>query len=173
MTEIQYEVREQDLYAFNEHLLHETKPVQQVLRRHQVTLPGVLSVGALFLWFYERDVAAAVLVMIGAVAWGLLSPLLLQWHMRRQLSRMYTAEEKAGLAGRYSLRIETDHLVEISPGGESRLPWDSVLRVETTKRYAFIFVSVDSALIVPRSTVSQGNLHQFVQEADARIEAAG
>jgi hypothetical protein len=50
--------------------------------------------------------------------------------------------------------------------------WADILRVETTKQYAFVFVTIDSALIVPRATVKSGDLHEFVKEADQRIEQA-
>jgi len=45
--------------------------------------------------------------------------------------------------------------------------------METTKNYAFLYLDVDSAIIIPRKGVNNGNIHEFVAEADERIEAAG
>lgn len=170
MAEIEYEIREQDLIAFNEHQLQSSKDLQKILRRHQATIPGILVLVALFLWFYYQDTLSAIYAGITAGAWGVLAPLYIKWNSRRQVLQMYTDEVKAAILGTYKLRIEPDALVEIGRGGESRLRWEDVLRVETTKRYAFIFVTIDSALIIPRATVKSGDLHEFVKEADQRIE---
>jgi hypothetical protein len=47
-----------------------------------------------------------------------------------------------------------------------------MLRIEATKKYAFLFVAPRAALIIPRATVSKGDLQQFVLAADERITAA-
>lgn len=172
MTEIEYEVREQDLLAFNDHQLKNSEGLQKSLRRHQGFVPGLLAVIAMFLWFYYQDTLSAIYVGITAVAWGLLSPLFLKWQMRNQIRKMYTEEEKACILGNYKLRSEASALVEVSKSGESRVSWADILRVEVTKRYAFIFVTMDTALIVPRDTVKSGDLHEFVKDADIRIEQA-
>jgi hypothetical protein len=172
MTEIEYEVREQDLLAFNDHQLRNSESLQKSLRRHQGIIPGLMVVGSLFLWFYYQDTLSAIYVGLVALAWGTLTPLFFKWHMRQQVRKMYSDEVKACVLGTYKLRAEPDALVEISRNGESRVNWTDILRVEATKRYAFIFVTIDTALIIPRSTVKGGNLHEFVKEADKLIEQA-
>jgi hypothetical protein len=172
MAEIEYEVREQDLIAFNEHQLQGSEKLQKTLRRHQGTIPGILVLLAMFLWFYYQDTLSAIYVGITAAVWGALTPLYFKWSTRRQIRKMYSEEEKACILGTYKLRTEPNSLVESSREGESRLKWEDILRVEMTKRYAFIFVTMDTALIVPRSTVKAGDLHEFVKEVDKRIEQA-
>lgn len=172
MTEIEYEVREQDLLAFNDHQLQNSESLQKSLRRHQGFVPGLLAVISMFLWFYYQDTLSAIYAGVTAVAWGLLTPLFLKWQLRQQIRKLYTEEEKACILGNYTLRSDKDALVEVSKAGESRVPWGDILRIEMTKRYAFIFVGLDSALIVPRATLKSGNLHEFVKDADARIEQA-
>lgn len=172
MTEIEYEVREQDLIAFNEHQLAGSERLQKTMRRHQAIMPGVIVTISLFLFFYFQDVLSAMYVGIIAVAWGIGAPLVLRWGWRRQIRKMYTEEEKACAMGRYTLRIDRDHLVEVTSAGESKIAWNDVLRVEVTKKYAFVFITLDSALIIPRATVSRGDLHEFVKKADERIEKA-
>lgn len=172
MTEIEYEVREQDLIAFNEHQLQYSESLQKKLRRHQSILPGVIVVIAMILFFYFKDIPSAIYVALIALAWGLGVPLFLKWSMRKQIRKMYSEEEKACILGRYTLKVDRDELVEINASGESKLPWADVLRVESTKKYAFVFVSIDTALIIPRATLTKGNLHEFVKQADERIEQA-
>ncbi|TAN49920.1 MAG: YcxB family protein [Methylococcaceae bacterium] len=173
MTEIEYEVREQDLYAFNEHLLQESKPMQKALRLHQVVVPGILSLLVLGLWFYLQAVIPAIILMVVAMVWAGAAPYIFLWSARRQLRSLYTEEEKVSAQGRYTLRVEPTSLVEVSPDGQSaHVNWSSVLRVEATKNYAFIFLSLNTALVVPRATIKNGDLHEFIREADERIAAA-
>ena len=172
MVEIEYELREQDLIAFNEHQLKNSEALQKTLRRHQATIPGVLVLIALFLWFYYQDTLSAAYAGVTAALWGVLAPLYIRWNSRRQVKAMYTDEVKAQVLGIYKLRIEPDALVEIGKEGESRLKWADILRVETSRQHAFVFVSMDSALIVPLNTVKSGDLKEFVAEANQRIDQA-
>jgi hypothetical protein len=172
MIEIEYQLREQDLIAFNEHQLQNTESVQKHLRRHQATFPTVLSAIAMLVLFYLKDIPAGVLVGVVAVAWGLGVPLFIKRGWRKQIGKMYTDEDKAKLLGNYTLRIHPKDLVEIGPTGESRISWKDVLRVEGDKKYAFVFVTLESALIIPRATVRKGDMHEFVKQVDQYISDA-
>lgn len=173
MTEIEYTVREQDLYAFNEHLMKQSKPMMQARRRHQVMVPGLLSISVLFLWFYYQQSITAVILMTLAITWAGVSPYFFRWNMKRQLRHLYTEEEKVSMTGNYTLRVEPTHLVEVAPNGNaSHVAWSDLLRIEATPKYAFIFLSLNTALVVPRATVGKGDLHEFVREVDERISAA-
>ncbi|MFZ4703768.1 MAG: YcxB family protein [Candidatus Methylumidiphilus sp.] len=174
MTEIQYEVREKDLIAFNEHLLANSESLQKTIRRHQAIIPGVIAAIALLLFFYFKDIPSAIYVILIAMGWGLGVPFYLKWNIRKQLSQIYTDKEKANIIGHYTLRSERESIVEIGASGESKLPWNKVLRIEVEKKYVFIFVSLNSALIIPRATLTkESNLHEFVKSVDERIEMAG
>lgn len=172
MNEIEYEVRPEDLVAFNEHLAAETVPVKKLFRRHQAQLPGFMVLISLMLWFYYKDTLSALYVAVLALAWGFGVPAYLKWSMRKQFSGFYSEDDKNAVLGRCTLRIEKDDLVETRSTGESRTAWGDILRIEVSKQYAFVFVSRDSALIIPRATVKTGNLHEFVKAADERIEKA-
>ncbi|BBL74765.1 YcxB family protein [Methylomagnum ishizawai] len=172
MTEIEYEVREQDLLAFNDHQLKNSQGLQKVLRRHQGIVPGVLAVLSMFLWFYYQDTLSAIYVAVTAVAWGLLTPVFLKWQMRQRIRKMYSDADMAAVLGKYKLRSEQDALVEVSRVGESRVSWADILRIDVIKGYVFIFVTLDTALIVPYATVKTGDLREFLKDADARLEQA-
>jgi hypothetical protein len=174
MTEIQYEVREKDLIAFNEHLLENSERIQTTIRRHQAIIPAVIAVIALILFFYFKDIPSSIYALMLAMAWGLGVPFFLKWSMRKQLRQVYTEKEKAQIFGHRTLQIEAHDLVVTgSEGVPEGLPWKKVLRIEVEKKYAFIFVTLNSALIIPRETLKSGDLHQFLKEADERIEKAG
>jgi hypothetical protein len=172
MIEIQYELREKDLKAFNDHQLKSVQSVQKSMRRHQATIPGMLILIALVSWFYMQDSLTAAWLGLSGLLWGVFVPLYLNWSMRRKVFRLYSEEDKSRILGKYTLRSEPDELVEISHSGESRIQWKDLLRIEAGKGYAFIFVSVDSAVITPSSTVSSGNIREFFDDVEQRIEKA-
>jgi len=173
MTEIEYEVREQDLLAFSKHRLKDSESLKKSLRRHEAMVPGVLAIFSMFLWLYYQDTLSAIYAGVTAVAWGILTPQFIKWQTLRSIKKMYSDEERAAIVGSYKLRVAADALVEIGKEGETKLPWSQVLRIEMTWRYAFIFVGLDTALIVPRKTITSGDIHEFIKDADARIEQAG
>ena len=173
MTEtVQYEVREKDLIAYNEHLLEKSERIQKTIRRHQALVPALIAVIALLLFFYFKDIPSSVYAMVLAMAWGLGVPFFLKWSMRRQIRQMYSETEKANILGRYSLAAEPRALVETDADGKrNELPWKKVLRVEAEKKYVFVFVALDSALIIPVETVDKGcNLGAFVKACVESIE---
>ena len=114
MTEIQYEVREKDLIAFNEHLLENSDRIQKTIRRHQAMIPGVIALIALLLFFYFKDIPSAIYVILIAMGWGLGVPFFLKWNMRKQLRQMYSEEEKTCILGQYTLRAENGFPVLVS-----------------------------------------------------------
>ena len=172
MTEIQYELRWQDLLAFNDFQLKNTESLQKVMRRHQSTIPGLLIMIALFAWFGYQDSLTAAWIAITGGVWGVGAPWFIRWQTRRRIARLYSEEDKARILGEYTLRIEPHALIEVSKAGESRIRWEDILRIEPAKNYAFIFVSRDSALIIPRRTVKKGDIVEFFKEAEQRIEKA-
>lgn len=173
MTEIEYELREQDLIAFNEFQLKKSDAIQKRMRRHQILLPGFLALIAMVVWLYFQDTLAFMYIGLLALFWAVATPLYFRWSTRRQIRKLYSEEEKLNLFGVNRLRIEPRQLVEINRNGESGIGWDEVLRIETNRHYAFLFIGIDSALIIPRATVKTGDLHEFVKEADQKIEQAG
>jgi len=175
MTEIQYEVREKDLVAFNEYQLENSERIQKVLRRHQAIIPGIIAVIALISFFYLKNIPSAIYSILLAAGWGFGVPFYLKWNMRKQIRQSYTDKEKATLLGHYTLRAEPGGLVEIKGDGEpSKLEWKKVLRTEVEKEYVFIFIGLNSALIIPRKTLPKDNpLAEFVRTVDGHIEKAG
>ena len=160
MTEIQYELREKDLLAFNDHQL----------KKAEATIPGLLAMIALFVWFYYQDSLTAGWIGLIAAIWGFGAPAFLTFNARRKVKALYSEEDLARMLGQYTLKIEPKQLVEVSKDGESRIEWKDVLRIEAGKNYAFIFVSMDSAIIIPRKTVIQGDILEFFKETEQHID---
>lgn len=171
MLEIEYELREQDLTAFTEHQLQDKEHYQKILRRHQITLPALLALLAFFVWFYYANTLGAIYIGLIAVLWHYLSPILIKYNIRRKTLKLYSDTDKEQLIGKYKLRLEPQALAEIRGKQETRIPWRDIVRIEAAKRYVFIYLDVDMALIIPRKT-AKGDIHKFIQIADKRISSA-
>ncbi len=172
MAEIQYEVRESDLMAFNEFQLQYSKEMEQSIRRNQSRVPGLIVFIALFYWFYYQDVFTSFYIAVIGVLWGLLVPVYIRWNVLNSIKKKYTDSEKERILGKYTLRLEPKVLIEISPQGENSVQWTEVLRMAATKKHAFIFVGVNEALIIPKKTIKKGNFREFVNKANEFVENA-
>jgi hypothetical protein len=172
MSEIEYEVREQDLVAFNEYQLNNSGAVKKLMRLHRATVPALIAIVALSIYFYYKDIASALYVGAAALVWAIVVPLYFRWSWRKQIQRQFTTEVKASVCGATTLRATPEALVELRGGVQAKMPWRELLRIELTPQYAFIFTDVDSAVIVPHATLKRGDLQQFVKSVEASIEKA-
>jgi len=174
MTEIQYTLQEKDLIAFNAHELEENVMVLKAIRRNQATVPGIIVLIALFYWFWYQDVFSAGYIATIGVTWGVLVPIYLRWNVLNQIRKKYTPQDKKKLLGDYTLRIHAKALEEITPNGKATTDWSEVLRIDGSKnkKYVFIYMDADAALIIPVKSVTEGNIRKFINEADERIMEA-
>jgi hypothetical protein len=170
MVEIQYTLREQDLIAFSEHEVKADSPLNKQVKRNSTTIPGILCTIALVYWFYFEDVLTAFYVGVVGVAWGLLAPLYFRRDFRLKVRRQFSDEDLKRILGPYKLRVEKKALVEISPQGETRILWKDILRLELTKKYAFIYLDAHEALIVPLEKMSHRDIVEFADLIDQRID---
>lgn len=173
MLEIEYEFREKDLIHYNEKQFESSPEVQRKLRQNKVIVPGIIVIIGIFYWSYFGDKISSLYVILLGFAWALISPRVLIWDLRRQVLLNYSDKEKLAMFGPYKLTIEPKALIEKSPSGKHKMEWKDLLRVEQDEQYAYIYVDVGTALIIPRETVSKGNLDEFIKQANDLIERLG
>ncbi len=171
MLQIEYDLQEQDLTAFTEHELQEKEHFQKVLRRHEVMLPAIMALLAFIVWLYYANVPGAIYIGLMAILWRYVAPILIKYNIRRRTLKLYSAEDIAQLIGHYKLVLEPQALLLVRGKEETRFPWKDLIRIEDTKKYVFIYLDVDQALIVPKKGV-KGDLKKFVEIARRRIAAA-
>ncbi|MGH8476724.1 MAG: YcxB family protein [Methylococcales bacterium] len=170
MFEIQYKLQERDLIAFSEYDVKDDSPLRKQTKRHSTTVPGILCTAALVFWFYFEEVLTAFYVGAIGIAWGIAAPLYFNKDFRRKVKQQFSEEDLKRILGTYKLRIEKKALVEISPAGESRILWKDILRLELTKKHAFIYLDAHEALIVPLEKLNREQIVEFAELVDLRIE---
>lgn len=173
MLEIEYEFREQDLVSFNEQRLAANPEMQKKIRQNRLLVPGVMLFIGLFYYIYYVDMMATAYITLLALVWAIVSPFIMKIDMRRQFFNQYTDAEKKALFGIHILKIDVDGLQEVSPGGKHKTPWQEMLRVEKHKEYVYIYTDIDAAIVIPRETVSKGDLKQFSKQVEGIIERQG
>lgn len=173
MLEIEYEFREQDLIHFNEVQFLRNEEIQQNLRKNRWIVPGIMGLIGSFYYFYYHDINTSIYIMVIALLWAILSPKIMILDLHRQILRNYNEREKVNMFGQYTLTIDPtqpNYLFEKSPSGKHKMLWRELLRVEYGKRYVYIFITLDTALVIPVETVTKGNLEQFAEQVEKLIE---
>jgi YcxB-like protein len=173
MFEIEYEFRQEDLIHFNEVRLKNNTQLQSDLRKHRFLIMGILLFISFFYYIYYKDMQTPAYILgFGAVWLFIFKPYETKMDMRRQILAKYSEEEKKNLFGNYQLSIEQQHLLVKSPSGKEKMLWKDLVRVEYGDKYVYVYVDLDSALIIPVSTLSKGNLEEFAEHAEGMIERA-
>ena len=175
MFEIEYQFREDDLIHFNEVQFTRNEEIQQNIRKNRWIVPLVMLLIGGFYYFYYSDRNSAAYVLIIAALWGWLSPKVIMLDLRRQILNNYSYKEKNAMFGTYTLTIDpaqAQYLLEKSPSGKHKMLWSDLVRVEYSKHYVYIYITLSTALVIPRETVKSGDLEAFAKQAEKMIERA-
>jgi len=173
MLEIEYEFREEDLVRFNEMQFMKNEEIQSNIRKNRWIVPGIMALIGSFYYFYYGDMKSSGYIIAIATLWALLSPKIMMLSLRRQILESYTPKEKVNMFGTYTLSIDPanpNYLLEKSPSGKHKMAWGDLVRVEYGKRYVYIYINLNTALVIPVETVKKGNLEQFAEQAEKMIE---
>jgi hypothetical protein len=173
MFEIEYEFRQEDLIHFNEMRVKNNPDIQNDIRKHRFLIVGVMLFISFFYYAYNKDFTTPAYIMgLGLVWVFLIKPYELKIDMRRQILAKYTEAEKEAMFGQYKLGIEQHYLVESSPSGKHKMAWKDLVRVEYGDKYVYIYLDLNTALVIPVETVTKGDLEKFAEQAAGLIERA-
>lgn len=175
MFEIEYEFQEKDLVHFNEMLYMKNEDIQKNLTKNRWIVPGLMGLIGAFYYFYYHDINTSIYIIIIATLWAILSPKIMRLDFHRQVLKNYTDKEKIAMFGIYTLTIDPanpNYLLEKSPSGKHKMAFSELVRVEYGKRYVYIFITLDTALVIPVDAVKKGNLETFAEQVDQMIQRA-
>jgi len=147
-----------------------TEQSRKRLRFGQGIVPAILVMIGLFYGLLLRDEYTGLFTVVFALVLAFGMPYFSRWEMRRRLRAQYTDEEKAKILGHYKLAIEPKVLVEVSPSGENKMAWKELLRVEYGDKYVYIYIDIDTALVIPVRSITSGDLEKFSEQADKLID---
>lgn len=113
--------------------------------------------------------AFVVLGGVLAVLYAYIVPALLRHNLRTTVTRLYAQGPGRRLLGRRELQILDEGLLAVTPDGERiATPWDGVGAVRHTDGYVFVYLHGNSAHVVPRAGLQEGDLDAFTEEVRRR-----
>ena len=173
MTELKFTIKAEDILAFNNHHHRKHNPqLARGLNRHRYIWPAATLAGAAYVWFWQSDALIASILVATAITWSLVIPAYLHWLQCNQILSDEKGARTSDMLGAYKLRIEDDFLALKLPNGKAKVNWSDVWRTETISEYSFIYITKNSALIIPRSEQRNEEIDSFIEEANQLIEPA-
>lgn len=167
--EISYRVAPDDVVAFNIHVT-ETAPGLRALM-----LTVTAAIAAALSWMVGAGTSSiAVGVTAGLIGGGLYlftAPRLLRASVAAIVRRRLRSAGSR-LLGDHAMEITRDTLVGTSEGAESQTLLAAIRRVVRHDDHAYIYVTVDSAYILPRTGVTDGDYDSFVDALQLAMAAA-
>jgi len=155
MSTIIYQLRQIDIIEFNEHHAKMNGAYGKSITRHQLLWPGAILIMALFIVLSTQDIVFGVYLLTGAFVWSLLIPAWIKKRFHQHVVEQLSEQDFAQAVGEYSLKTTDVGLLEIKPTGEALINWDSILKFEQSKRHAYLYLDEDSAIIIPKETISE------------------
>lgn len=172
LSEIRYEVDQDDLLALHDYHAASSPLTQSALRRQRFIWPSVfLALGAVS-WVVTSEWAGSVYFVLCAVIWPVLFPRWAKRKMRKHFLAAYSEGRNPGILGPQSLRAEPDFLLHSSEQGESQYRWGSIERVAETPSHAFIYTGAVTALIVPKRDLDSDQLNALLGQARSLSRSA-
>jgi len=157
MSKITFNVQKIDLLEFNEYHAKMNSAYGKSVVRHQVLWPAIIALAALFVVMSTDDAQKGVLILTGAFVWSLLVPAWLKKRFHQHVSEQMTDEQLEQATGEYSLKVTPEGLMEVKPSGEELIDWASILRLEKSKHHAYLYLSENTAIIIPKDRMVAGS----------------
>jgi len=171
VSSITYTFRKIDLFEFNEHHAKMNTAYGKSITRHQVIWPAVMVFIALFLVASTKDVLLGLLLITGAVLWGIFVSMRIKKNFYKHLMGSISDNDVATLLGEYTIELRETGLLETKPVGELLVAWDDIVKLEKSKSHLYIYLTDDAAIIIPKETlVDQKSLKPFYNELLAGLK---
>lgn len=170
MLELEYKFREEDLMHYNELQMKQNEGFKSNLKKNRLIYPGIIFLIGLYFWAFEGKYETALYIAAVALLWAIIVPMALTWEFKQRIMATYSKDELKNMYGDYRLVIEPTELYEKSPTGKNRMQWSELLRVDYSQKYVYIVIDIGVALVIPRETVTKGDLVLFTEQAAKMIE---
>ena len=169
LAEIEFEISEEALSAFNEHHARYVPKIKKATERHRILWPIGIILLAGYAWYRDGEPFFVAGMVVTALIWSLYVPRALKDIYRKSVRREYSEQAKKELYGTHKMQIKESALVEYSPAGRASIEWSKLMRVDEVKDYAFVYIDTNTALIIPKDPVDE-NISAFINMIKGRID---
>jgi hypothetical protein len=170
MTAITYSLKKVDLIEFNEYHAKMTGAYGKGITRHQLLWPFIIAAMGLYIVVAQKNVELGMLFLITAFVWSLAVPSIMRKRFHQHVSDCYTIEHIAEAIGKRTIVASKKGLTEKKADDDHVYAWADISKFEQTKTHIFLYVSDDSAMIIPKDALIEGDIDLFVEEAITHIK---
>jgi hypothetical protein len=171
---ISYDIRLEDLYAFQRHYYEHTASLRRaVLWRQSVGIVLSLTVAAAGWAYFAPNVWPFYLTGFILVLFFLfVAPRIWRFSYMRAVRRQYAGTASKGLVGSYLLEIAGDDIVSTNADRQVRTRISSIQRIDEDDQRTYVFTTAVNAHVIPHETVDEGDVAAFVRILKDRISVA-
>ena len=169
LAEIEFEITEKSLTAFNEHHAQYVPKLKKAIERHRLLWPVGIIVLAGYAWHRGGEPFFVAGMVVTALLWSLVVPWTLKDVYRKSVRKHYSEQAKEDMYGTHKMHVKESALVEFSPGGRSTIGWEKIMRVDEIPDYAFVYIDTNTALIIPKQPDAAG-VSTFINMIKERID---
>lgn len=164
---IRFTLSPTDMGAFQRWWLENTPEGKKFVQNVVIRTCGLIAVLLALIACLVPTLRLIILLeaVVGIAVAALVIPARLRKNASAQTVKMYSSASNESLFGERTLEITEEGLLSISKSATSLYKWDSIQRIARNDTHAFLTVGSMMAMVIPRGTVSDGNLDAFVAEA--------
>lgn len=129
-------------------------------------LLGVVAQGSSFV---QAQIEWLILGVLGVLLYFAILPLQRRSFVKSQCAAL-RASGALVASGNHSASLQDQGVKHVAPHGETMLSWDMIQQIELTDSQALVYVTALSALIIPRSGVTEGDYDAFIAALKERFD---
>ena len=165
--EIEYELTEQDVIAFNLYHVKHSKVGKSSLQWQRYISPLIFLLFAYLLSIFTDFPAGPLIVTFGLISilWIIYYPKYFYFHIKRQVTNMLKSGKCAGLVGKHSMKMNKSGIVDSTSAEDTKVQWSGVHVLIEDAEHFYIYTGAASAYIIPKRDVySVDGLKMYVQK---------
>lgn len=156
---IDYELSKYDYLDFNMNYMSNLKTGKKVFIAQRYITPIVFFIVALIMTkatsIPQGDSFKGAALCY--VLWAIFYPRYFNWASSKRILKMLDENGSEGMMGDHSLTLTERSIINSTPRGDSRTDWKNIKKIIETQKHIFIFISAESAYILPARVFKDEN----------------
>ncbi len=175
---IKYEIELEDFFVFSDYLIKTSPLMLKAIRKGQMWWAGGPLAAGFILSIMNGYSSEKTLTTLAALSIAISLPMFLmykqyfKYRSKKQIKQLYENGSYKGVIGTHEMAISNDYLNEKTEDNDSKVPWDSINRVETVSDYTFVFTDEVTAYIIPHQKIVGDNGSQFISKLNDTFQKA-
>ncbi|AFY54773.1 hypothetical protein Riv7116_2252 [Rivularia sp. PCC 7116] len=168
---LKYTVTIDDLVAFLIHHCRTSPRELKTFHLYQRKTPIAIFNIFLFQAILQRNLKALITGTIIALSICLFATLFNYFALKENnVKKMLVERNRQGETGEHILELTDTEIIEKTRVNETKTKISFLDKIVNLPDYALIYISSVEAYVIPRSSISEGNLEKFLEELNIKIE---